>query len=112
MLPAYGFHIDFEFWVETTWLSGSQMAQTPKELKSGSALSWVDQSEIFHFHTGFYVYDQLWKVVDLEYQQFRAKKTTLFFSPTPQAISWLNLGFVTLNILVNNDVAEHTYSLK
>ena len=73
MLPAYGFHIDFEFWVETTWLSGSQMAQTPKGLKSGSALSWVDQSEIFHFHTGFYVYDQLWKVVDLEYQQFREK---------------------------------------
>ena len=74
MLPAYGFHIDFEFWVETTWLSGSQMAQTPKGLKSGSALSWVDQSEIFHFHTGFYVYDQLWKVVDLEYQQYREKK--------------------------------------
>ena len=67
----------FEFWLETTWLSGSQMAQTPKELKSGSALSWVDQSVIFHFHTGFYVYDQLWKVVDLEYQQFRAKKTDL-----------------------------------
>ena len=28
MLTA--FHIDFEFWVEMTSLSGSQMAQTPK----------------------------------------------------------------------------------
>ena len=69
--------MNFYFWPHLTLLSVSQMAQTPTGTKSGSALSWVDQSEIFHFHTGFYVYDQLWKVVDLEYQQFREKKTTL-----------------------------------
>ena len=71
MLPAYGFHINFGS--KRLDLVGPRWPRPPRGTKSGSACSRVYQSEIFHFQTVFYEYWQLWKVVDLKYQQFWAK---------------------------------------
>ena len=77
MGTAYGFHIDLKFQADLPWLSGLQMAPTPRITRLGPAPTRTLESGIFHFPTVFYEYSQLWKDVDLKYVRFCVQKITL-----------------------------------
>ena len=53
MGTAYGFHIDLKFQADLPWLSGLQMAQTPRITRLGPAPTGMFESGIFHFLTFF-----------------------------------------------------------
>ena len=53
MGTAYGFHIDLKFQADLPWLSGLQMAQTPRIARLGPAPTGMFESGIFHFLTFF-----------------------------------------------------------
>ena len=50
MSTAYGFHMDFQFWVHLTMLGGFQMLQSPRITKLDLERPEMAQNQIFLFH--------------------------------------------------------------
>ena len=58
MSTAYGFHMDFQFWVHLTMLGGFQMLQSPRITKLDRERPEVVQNQIFFFQGLDFEYTQ------------------------------------------------------
>ena len=59
MSTAYGFHMDFQFWVHLTMLGGFQMLQSPRITKVDLERPEMVQNQIFLFQRLDFKYTQL-----------------------------------------------------
>ena len=59
MSTAYGFHMDFQFWVHLTMLGGFQMLQSPRITKLDLEQPEMVQNQIFLFQRLDFEYTQL-----------------------------------------------------
>ena len=59
MSTAYGFHMDFQFWVHLTMLGGFQMLQSPRITKLDLEQLEMVQNQIFLFQRLDFEYTQL-----------------------------------------------------
>ena len=59
MSTAYGFHMDFQFWVHLTMLGGFQMLQSPRITKLDLEQPEMVQNQIFLFQRLDFKYTQL-----------------------------------------------------
>ena len=79
MSTAYGFHMDFQFWVHLTMLGGFQMLQSPRVTKLDVERPEIVQNRIFLFQRLDFEYTQLLPSPVLKYLNFWTFWTPLMY---------------------------------
>ena len=88
MSTAYGFHMDFQFWVHLTMLGGFQMLQSPRITKLDLERPEMVQNRIFLFQRLDFEYTQLLPSPVLKNLKFWTFWTPLMAKDQPYQVSF------------------------